>query len=851
MRTLFHSQGLWELVQEGPLLPTNGKEKKAEASYLQSKAEILMRDSKALMLIQQGVTKIIFPRIMSAETAKEAWDILQEEYKGSAKVIAMKLQTLWSDLDTVSMKSGEPVQEFLARVVNLINQIRNLGNTVENRQIVPKLLRSLPSIFNPAVTTIEESKDIYKLPLTELMASLKSHEDRLARNSQNINQALQMKMKLSKPVDYQKRNDYQKPVQQRDNRGKQNWNSGIRGRGKAPTSFQDKNVVSSPTYCIICNKTTHNSRDCYSKCKRCKIPNHSDRECWHKDTVKFVDKGKIEETGKETLFYSCLKTECKLSRTWYIDSGCSSHMAYKKETFATLDETHKAEVYLGDGKASKLEGKGSINIITSSGQVKQITDVQFVPKLAQNLLSVGQLLQKGYNVSFSQNLCSITDQASGALIVSAQMGKNRVFPLDLPISNLDVALTCQQGCSSSKLLWHHRLGHLHWDAINIMKTKELVTGLPELSKQTMFYPSCAKGKAHKTPFPVQLERKSNSPLEMIHDDLWGPTTTKSIRGKSYYFLLVDDFSKYMWIYFLSHKSEAFQVFKTFKLEVENQFNQKIKSFRTDRGGEFTSSQFQTFCRENGIRRQLTAPYSLQQNGAVERRNRTVAEMGRIMLLHKNLPKEFWAEAVNTAVYILNRVTTRSLQDSTPYEQLFQRKPSVTHLRTFKCTAYALLHKGREEKLDRKSNEYIFIRYSDQSKAYRLYQPEARKLTISRDVIFNEEGEWPWDSAEHNTIPQMRVVDSSQVYESIQPLQTEHESIQPLQTEHESIQPQQVEDSASDSGSEASSSQNTHSLEDIYQTSDLALSCIAPATFEEANQSQEWRIAITEEMNMIN
>ncbi|GJV59508.1 zinc finger, CCHC-type containing protein [Tanacetum coccineum] len=132
---------------------------------------------------------------------------------------------------------------------------------------------------------------------------------------------------------------------------------------------------------------------------------------------------------------------------------------------------------------------------------------------------------------------------------------------------------------------------------------------------------------------------------------------------------VDDYSRYMWVYFLSTKDQAFDTFKEFKKTIENELRTTLKMFRTDRGGEFNSSEFTQYCKENGIARQLTAPYSPQQNGVVERRNRTIMSTTRCMMKATEMPQDFWAEAVRHAIYILNSVPTKALEDITPYEAI--------------------------------------------------------------------------------------------------------------------------------------------------------------------------------------
>ena len=175
------------------------------------------------------------------------------------------------------------------------------------------------------------------------------------------------------------------------------------------------------------------------------------------------------------------------------------------------------------------------------------------------------------------------------------------------------------------------------------------------------------GKQAKQSFPTGKSKRAEAVLELIHADLCGPMRTESLAGNKYFMLLTDDFSRMSWVYFLKYKSESFDCFKKFKALVEKQSGRSIKVLRTDRGGEFLSKEFNDFCDEHGILRQLTAPYTPEQNGVAERKNRTVVEMARCMLKQKGMPDSFWAEGVATAVYILDISPTKSVWDQTPYE----------------------------------------------------------------------------------------------------------------------------------------------------------------------------------------
>ncbi|KAD4584105.1 hypothetical protein E3N88_21706 [Mikania micrantha] len=252
-----------------------------------------------------------------------------------------------------------------------------------------------------------------------------------------------------------------------------------------------------------------------------------------------------------------------------------------------------------------------------------------------------------------------------------------------------------------------------------------------------------KYRHSRTPFPNQAKFISDEPLDLVYGDLCGPISPPTHSGKKYIFLLVDDCTRYMWVYFLTSKDEAFKTFKEFKLKVENEVGIKLKMLRTDRGGEFTSNEFTQFCKDNGIARQLTAPYSPQQNGVVERRNRTMLSMTRSMLKAMSMPQNFWAEAVRHTIYVLNRVPTKALTDCTPYEALKGRKPNMGSLRVFGCIAYSKVPSQHLTKLDDRSIKMVHLGMEEGSKAYRLFDPITKKIYISRDVKFVEKDSWNW------------------------------------------------------------------------------------------------------------
>jgi hypothetical protein len=199
----------------------------------------------------------------------------------------------------------------------------------------------------------------------------------------------------------------------------------------------------------------------------------------------------------------------------------------------------------------------------------------------------------------------------------------------------------------------------------------------------------------------------------------------------------------MWVSLLASKECVVEAIKRIQAAVERKSGNKLGALRTNIVGEFNALQFKEYCAEIGIRRELTAPCTPQQNGVVERRNQIVMDMAKCMLEEKKLPDMFWGEAVSCAVYILNRTDTNGADGKTPSELWTRSIPAVQHLRTFGSIAHVKVNKPNLKKLDDRSKKMIFVGYEPGSAAYKCYDPNTQRVHISRDVIFEEEASWDW------------------------------------------------------------------------------------------------------------
>nr|GEV77941.1 hypothetical protein [Tanacetum cinerariifolium] len=253
--------------------------------------------------------------------------------------------------------------------------------------------------------------------------------------------------------------------------------------------------------------------------------------------------------------------------------------------------------------------------------------------------------------------------------------------------------------------------------MNKLVRHNLVRGLPtKCFKNDHTCTACLKGKQHKASCKSKLVNSVSKPLHTLHMDLFGPTSVCSISHKWYCLVVTDDFSRFTWTFFLKSKDETSGILKKFITEIENL---KVKIIRCDNGGEFRNKEMNNFCSQKGIKREFSNARTPQQNGVAERRNRTLIEVARTMLADAKLPVTFWAEAVNTACYVQNRILVNKSHNKTPYELFNGRSPAIGFLKPFGCHVMILNTLNNLGKFEEKGDEGYFIGYSMSSKAFRV------------------------------------------------------------------------------------------------------------------------------------
>ncbi|GJV04337.1 uncharacterized mitochondrial protein-like protein [Tanacetum coccineum] len=361
----------------------------------------------------------------------------------------------------------------------------------------------------------------------------------------------------------------------------------------------------------------------------------------------------------------------------YWDSGCSRHMTGNISYLSEYEPYDGGYVSFGHG-GGKITGKVCHKSVIKNSVM--FTDSECL------------VLGKDFKLDDDTHVLLRTPR------------QQNMYSIDLKNIVPHKNLTCliAKASADESMLWHRRLGHLNFKIMNKLVRNNLVKGLPSKSFENIHTcVACLKGKQHKASYKTKLVSSITKPLYTLHMGLFGPTSVSSLNHKWYCLVVTDDFS------------------------------------RCDNGGEFRNKEMDKYCTRKGIKREFSNARTLQQNGVAERRNRTLIEAARTMLADAKLPVIFWAEAVNTACYIQNRVLVNKSQNKTPYELFNGRSPAIGFLRPFGCHVMILNTLDHLGKFDAKGDEGYFVGYSLSSKAFRVFNKRTKKIEENLHVDFLE------------------------------------------------------------------------------------------------------------------
>ena len=705
-------------------------------------------DLQALTEIRFTLSDNQVRHIIHCETAHDAWEKIKAIHQHSSESNRMFLMNQFLSL---MMKENERVHDFIRRIENLADQISNLnGERIkdENKSLI--LSRGMPDQYTMVIIAIQQMNKLSDYE--HVKTSLINEETRRGeRNNQET---------ADKKAFYTQRGKQQgrgrgrgnqrggstkfdgncrfcgiyghKEYECRKKQGDQGNNQGNNNQGPSGNNQGDSFNNTQRAYSYRGGR--HSRGNFRGNFRGNSRGNHQANYGHNQENY---DQNYQSNQQGDYAFTATAFTATN-GRQWIMDSGASQHMTFERDLLTNYEKFKSpVPIQLGNDSVIHAEGKGTISMaldINNKQEEGTLTKVFYVPQIRKNLFSVGKVINDGLTLYFEGNEATFYRRDKPVMTASR---RNDIYYINgktsTPIQvNLTIAKT-----DNDTHLWHRRLGHVGFTNLQHMVENNSVKGLPDLVNDPGFCEDCALNKLTRLPFPTGGNIAPNT-LDIIHSDICGPMNTLTHSGNKYFITFIDDHSRKAFVYFIKTKNEAYSKFQEFKAQVENETGHRIKILRTDGGGEYINGQFKELLKNQGIRHQVTAPYTPQQNGVAERFNRTVVEMARMMLHGANLPYAFWAESINTATYIRNRCISKALgtHKTTPEEVWTGIKPNIEHLRVFGCDAYALI-KDHHHKLHPKGEKCILVGYETNSKAYRLWNHAKHKIIISRDVKFNE------------------------------------------------------------------------------------------------------------------
>ncbi|GAB2267282.1 hypothetical protein Dimus_038662 [Dionaea muscipula] len=747
------------------VLGSDGTSTTMSAAYVTWKAQ----DQSIINMIGQTLSPRAMSCVVGSTTAAELWTCLKSKFADTNKQNVLQLK---ANLQRCK-KGQDSIEVYLEKVKAARDALTTVGSVIEDDDIVVTVLEGLPAEYTAIKTIIRTQPSCSMATLKTL---LKAAEYDLEQASQATALFPMTAMVANVAIP-----------------------SGGQGGGSTGGNSGGKSFNGSinSAVCQLCHQPGHGAKNCSNlssfrcagnggrsssrapvECQYCGRKYHTADKCYH--LIGFPQQRGVQNPGfpqqfkqsnasgqsscdsgdnssrpintgqlpsgngnmtatTNALLASGASTSMAASGApfWIADSGASTHMTSDVGLLNNVTSyPTKDTVTIGNGEGLPISHIGYSNL----GPLA-LNNVLLIPKLKANLLSVHQLCaQNNVRVILDEVECLIQDKKHGKVLYRGASTEG-LYPIpsvpDDLVGNRRVSSTAFVGKHVHHSLWHKRLGHPSNEVVSCMLQKaQIEVNKGSKEDESPICEACLSGKFTKLPFPSS-QSQTASPFELIHSDVWGPAPQSSIEGFKYFVLFIDDCTRYTWIFPLKNKSDVFSHFQFFYAFVHTQFQSSIKCLRSDGGGEFMSNEFDRFLNTKGILHQLSCPYTPQQNGVAERKNRHIKETAVTMMQQASLPVSFWYHACAFATFLINRMPTPVLGMSSPFEKLFNTMPDLSTIKVFGCAVYPLLSAYNTNKLQAKTDKCVFVGLALGYKGFLCYHKASRRFIISRHVVFDE------------------------------------------------------------------------------------------------------------------
>ena len=657
-------------------------------------------------LVLSALSNKLFDVYMHITDAKELWEALNAKFGVADAGSELYIMESFHDF---RMANNRSVVEQAHEIQCIAKELEHAKCALPDKFVAGCIIAKLPSSWRNFATTLKHKRQ--EISVENLIASLDVEEKARAKDTAERGGEGQSSANM-----VQKNHHHGKSKA----KSKPSYNMPTK-----TTSFKKKKKMlnKSELKCYTCGELGHFSVDCPDRAdKKGKAPKH----------VNVVTASNTDGYGNLPIVLSVFQSPC-----WWIDTGANVHVCADISMFTSYQVARDSSVLMGNGSHASVRGVGTVDLKFTSGKIVQLRNVQHVPTMNKNLVSGSLLCRDGFKLVLESN--KVVVSKFGQFIGKGyECGGLFRFSLS-DFCNKSVNHICGSVDSDANV-WHSRLCHVNFGLMSRLSSLSLIPTFT-ISKGSKCH-SCVQSKQPRKPHKAAEERNL-APLELVHSDLCEMNGVLTKGDKRYFMTLIDDATRFCYVYLLHTKDEALDYFKIYKAEVENQLERKIKRLRSDRGGEYFSNVFDEFCEEHGIIHERTPPYSPQSNGVTERKNRTLTDLVNAMLDTAGLSKAWWGEALLTSCHVLNRVPNKD-KEKTPYEEWSGRKPSLSYLRTWGCLAKVNVPIPKKRKLGPKTVDCVFLGYAQRSICYRFLVvkseiPDMHVDTIleSRDATFFE------------------------------------------------------------------------------------------------------------------
>ena len=644
------------------------------------------RCEKAMNIIFLNVGDHVLRKIERCTTASETWATLEKLYMPKSLPNRVHAQLR---LYSFKMQDIKTIDDNIDEFLKIIGDLSNLSIEVPEEVQAILLLNSLPPRYDQLKETLKYGRDVIKVD--EVSSSARSKENELKDVARS---------RSSSECHFARGRS--------ENRGSQSGQENKKNSRSRSKSTNKKKV------CWICGKEGHYKKQCYKWIERNKYRGQAERG----------ESSLVRDDAHDLV--GLIAAEVNVSHStdesneWILDTGCSFHMTPRRDLFIELTEATAGRVRMANNSITEVKGIGSIRFHNPDGMTFVLHGVRYMPEIGRNLISLGTLENKGCEFKAAKGILKIT-RGCTLIMRGYRKGSDTLYFLNEVARKAE---SCSGESSPTVInlsekdqtqLWHSRLGHVGQKGLEMLVKKGCVPS--DQVSIIKFCEDCVIGKTHKVSFGL-AQHLTKERLDYIHSDLWGSPNVPPSLGRCHYFLsFTDDWSRKVWVYFLRTKDEAFKRFVEWKKMVEVQVERKVKKLRIDNILEFCNQRFDQFCKDEGIVRHRTCSYTPQQNGVAERLNRSILNKVHSMLSESGLESKFWAEAVSTAVYLLNRTPSSVIDFETPEQRWTTEAPDLSGLRRFGCIAYMLTDDG---KLSPRAKKGVFTEYPEGVKGFRIW-----------------------------------------------------------------------------------------------------------------------------------